>query len=69
MARMTTSFQAVPSEKDKRTMFRKTRSDSTVGAFEKKHGLPSGTIRNPDGRKTRKDKTIGAIRREAGKKK
>ncbi|MDB5054109.1 MAG: hypothetical protein JWM44_2159 [Bacilli bacterium] len=27
-------------------MTRKTRSDCTVGTFEKKQGLPSGTIRN-----------------------
>ena len=46
---------------------RKTRSDCTVGTFEKKLGLPKGTLRNTDGRKTRKDKTIGAIRREAKK--
>ncbi|MHA6259036.1 hypothetical protein ACXYMX_03875 [Sporosarcina sp. CAU 1771] len=43
---------------------RKTRSDSTVGAFEKKHGLPPGTIRNDDGRDTRSDKRIGTIRKE-----
>lgn len=46
-------------------LFRKTRSDCTVGSFEKKHGLPRGTIRNKDGRKTREDKLIGTIRREA----
>jgi hypothetical protein len=44
---------------------RKARADSTVGTFEKKHGLPEGTVRNPDGRKTRKDKLIGTIRKEA----
>lgn len=49
-------------------MARQTRSDCTVGAFEKKHGLPPGTIRNKDGRDTRSDKTIGAVRREAEKK-
>lgn len=43
---------------------RKTRSDCTVGAFERKHGLPPGTIRNKDGRDTRSDKKIGTIRRE-----
>lgn len=48
-------------------MFRKTRSDCTVDTFEKKCGLPTGTIRNKNGRKTRKDKTIGAIRSEAKK--
>ena len=43
---------------------RKTRSDCTVGAFEKKHGLPSGTIRNSNGRDTRSGKLIGTIRKE-----
>ena len=33
--------------------------------FEKKHGLPPGTIRNKDGRDTRSDKKIGTIRKEA----
>ena len=47
---------------------RRTRSDSTVGAFEKKHGLPAGTIRNKDGRDTRSDKKIGTIRKESNKK-
>lgn len=37
------------------------------GTFEKKHGLPAGTIRNRDGRDTRSDKLIGTIRREAEK--
>ena len=35
---------------------RKTRSDCRVGTFEKKHGLPPGTIRNRNGRDTRSDK-------------
>ena len=48
---------------------RKTRSDCTVGAFEKKYGLPPGTIRNPNGRDTRSDKRIGTIREEAKKEK
>lgn len=43
---------------------RKTRSDCRVGTFEKKHGLPPGTIRNDDGRDTRSDKKIGTIRKE-----
>lgn len=42
---------------------RKTRSNCTVGTFEKKHGLPAGTIRNKDGRDTRSDKKIGTIRK------
>lgn len=50
---------------DKKT--RKTRSDCTVGAFERNHGLPAGTIRNKDGRDTRSDKKIGTIRKEYGK--
>ena len=44
--------------------YRKTRSDCTVGAFEKKYGLPAGTIRNKNGRDTRSDKRIGTIRKE-----
>ncbi|MBQ9334437.1 MAG: hypothetical protein IJS12_08910 [Lachnospiraceae bacterium] len=47
---------------------RKTRSDCTVGTFEKKNDLPPGTIRNKDGRDTRSDKKIGTIRKEAKKK-
>ena len=46
---------------------RKTRSDCTVGAFEKSRGLPAGTIRNSDGRDARSDKKIGTIRRQAEK--
>lgn len=47
---------------------RKTRSDCTVGTFEKTRGLPKGTIRNADGRDTRSDKKIGTIRKESSKK-
>jgi hypothetical protein len=50
-------------------MPRKTRSDCTVGTFERKHDLPKGTIRNKDGRDTRSDKKIGTIRKEANKRK
>ena len=46
---------------------RKTRSDCTVGTYEKKHDFPTGTIRNPDGRKARKDKTLGSLRKDSGK--
>ena len=49
-------------------MTRKTRSDCTVKTFEKKEGLPPGTIRNEDGRDTRGDKKIGTIRKEGEKK-
>lgn len=48
-----------------RKNMRKTRSDCRVGTFEKKHGLPPGTIRNKNGRDTRSDKKIGTIRKEA----
>ena len=48
-------------------MSRKVRSDCTVGSFEKKNDLPSGTIRNANGRDTRSDKKIGTIRKEAEK--
>jgi hypothetical protein len=44
-------------------MARKDRSDIRVGTFEKKHGLPFGTIRNPDGRDTRSDKKLGKVRK------
>lgn len=47
---------------------RRTRSDCTVGTFEKTRGLPPGTLRNENGRKMRSDKTIGAIRKEKEKK-
>ncbi len=49
-------------------MARRTRSDCTVATFEKKHGLPPGSIRNEDGRDTRGDKKIGTIRAEYEKK-
>jgi hypothetical protein len=47
---------------------RKDRSDMTVETFEKKHGVPPGTVRNLDGRDTRSDKTLKAIRKGASKK-
>lgn len=49
-------------------MARKDRSDQTVGSHEKKHGLPPGTIRNPNGRDARSDKKIGTIRKQDSKK-
>ncbi len=48
-------------------MVRRTRSDCTVGNFEKTRGLPPGTIRNQNGRDARSDKKIGTIRKEAEK--
>ena len=46
---------------------RKDRKDMTVDTFEKKHGVPPGTVRNPDGRDTRGDKKLGTIRKEREK--
>lgn len=48
---------------------KKARSDQKVGNFEKKNGLPAGTIKNKDGKDTRSNKKIGIIRKEASKKK
>jgi len=50
-------------------MARKIRSDIKVGNLEKKLGVRSGTIRNPDGRDTRSDKKLGTIRKESEKEK
>ena len=47
-------------------MFRKAKSNCTVGTFEKTRGLPTGSILHESGRKVRKDKTIGALRKEKG---
>ena len=47
---------------------RKDRADMTVETFEKKHGMPPGTVRNPDGRDTRGDKKLETIRKQAAKK-
>ena len=46
---------------------RKTRSDCTVGTFEKKEGLPPGSIRNIDGTDARSDKLIRTVRKQAEK--
>ena len=44
---------------------RKDRSDMKVGTFEKKHGLPPGTIRNKTGRDTRSDARLRTIRKKS----
>lgn len=46
---------------------RKTRSDCTVDTYEKKHDLPTGTIRNTDGRKARKDKSLRHSAKKPGR--
>lgn len=50
-------------------MTRKTRSDIKVGTLEKKLGLKSGAIRNPDGSDARSDKRLGTLRKEQLKRK
>ena len=62
-----TQSKACSGERTGNMGIRKTRSDCTVGAFEKSRGLPAGTIRNSDGRDARSDKKIGTIRRQAEK--
>ena len=44
-------------------MVRKDRSDITVGEFEKKHGLPHGTMRSTSGRAIRSNCKLGTVRR------
>jgi hypothetical protein len=48
-------------------MPRKLRGDMTVGALEKKLGVPKGTFRNPDGRDTRSDKQLKTLRKQQKK--
>lgn len=46
---------------------RKDRSDMRIGTFEKKHGLPPGTIRNKKGRDIRSDAKLGNVRKSLKK--
>jgi hypothetical protein len=46
---------------------RKDRSDMKVGNFEKKHGLPPGTIRNKNGRDIRSDARLRTVKKQIGK--
>ena len=46
----------------------KTRSDCRVGTFEKTRGIPSGSLRNPNGRDAHSDKKIGTLRKDYKKK-
>lgn len=43
---------------------RQTRSDCRVGSFEKKRGLPPGSIRHSNGRDVRSDMKIGTLRKQ-----
>lgn len=42
---------------------RKDRSDMKVGTFEKKHGLPPGTLRSKEGKDIRSDARLKSIRK------
>jgi hypothetical protein len=44
---------------------RKDRSDMRVGTFEKKHGLPPGTLRDKKGRDIRSDARLRTVRRKS----
>ncbi len=43
---------------------RKDRGDMKIGTFEKKHGLPPGTMRSKEGRDTRSDARLRTIRKK-----
>jgi len=42
---------------------RRDRSDMKVGTFEKKHGLPPGTLRSKEGRDIRSDAKLKSVRK------
>ena len=44
---------------------RRDRSDMKVGTFEKKHGLPPGTLRTKKGRDIRSDAKLKTIRKKS----
>jgi hypothetical protein len=46
---------------------RKDRSDIKIGTFEKKHGLPPGTMRSKEGKDIRSDAKLGTVRKRAKK--
>ena len=60
---------AVNEARREQGMTRKIRSDIKVGTLEKKLGLKSGAIRNPDGSDARSDKRLGTLRKEQLKRK
>ncbi len=45
------------------TRGRKDRSDMKIGTFEKKHGLPPGTMRSKEGRDIRSDARLKIVRK------
>jgi hypothetical protein len=46
---------------------RRDRSDMKVGTFERKHGLPPGTLRSKEGRDIRSDAKLKSVRKTARK--
>jgi hypothetical protein len=42
---------------------RRDRSDMKVGTFERKHGLPPGTLRSKEGRDIRSDAKLKSVRK------
>lgn len=48
---------------------RKIRGDALVGNVEKKHGLPEGSIHNPNGKDARSDKKVSTLRKDYERKK
>lgn len=42
---------------------RKDRSDMKVGTFERKHGLPPGTLRSKEGKDIRSDARLKSVRK------
>ena len=46
---------------------RKTRGDCRVGNFEKKKGIPAGSIRHTNGRDVRSDMKISTLRKQVEK--
>jgi hypothetical protein len=44
---------------------RRDRSDMKVGTFERKHGLPAGTLRSKKGRDIRSDARLRTVRKKS----
>jgi hypothetical protein len=43
---------------------RKDRSDMKIGTFEKKHGLPPGTMRSKEGKDIRSDARLRTVKKK-----
>jgi hypothetical protein len=46
---------------------RRDRGDMKIGTFEKKHGLPPGTMRSKEGKDVRSDAKLGTVRKKSEK--